>query len=133
MSQFYKQILWKENSRYAIIIEDDGKVAYAYLMLDNKIIGDVWLYNQAPTPQLTTWKEGDMPFLNPEEFVRENIRPIIDEDSIEIEWIRLKGSQPDKVEIFIERKLIASISSGSNPGWSTLVKKDGPLAKLLKV
>ena len=32
---------------YSAVFEDDGKVAYAYLLDDGRIVADVWLYNRA--------------------------------------------------------------------------------------
>ena len=35
-----------EDGEFALMIEDDGKVGYAYLLdADGHICGDVWLYN----------------------------------------------------------------------------------------
>ncbi|MEL6732644.1 MAG: hypothetical protein AAFP83_16055, partial [Bacteroidota bacterium] len=39
------QIKAEKNPAYAVVIEDDQKVAYAYLLHQGKIVGDVWLYN----------------------------------------------------------------------------------------
>jgi hypothetical protein len=27
------------------VFEDDGRVAYAYLVLDEQVVADVWIYN----------------------------------------------------------------------------------------
>ncbi len=35
--------------RYSAVFEDDGEVAYGYLLLDGAIISDVWLYNSDDT------------------------------------------------------------------------------------
>ena len=34
------------SSNYSAIFEDDGRVAYAYLLHDGHIIADVWLQDQ---------------------------------------------------------------------------------------
>lgn len=71
MTEFYKQFFCKTNQSYSLIIEDDGRVAYAYLLLNEEIIGDLWLYNQEETPSFSDWSNPDnMPFLNSQQFVR---------------------------------------------------------------
>lgn len=55
------------------IVEDDGKVAYAYLLKGNDIISDVWLYNQQRTPDTIDWtNKVDMLFLNPKNYILNN-------------------------------------------------------------
>ena len=74
-----------------------------------------------------------MPFLNPSEYVKESIPPIIDEDEIELKWTLVDNNETVKeVDVYINKKLIAKLSPGSKPGWSTVVIKDGPLAKVYK-
>lgn len=120
-----------DNKEYSIIIEDDKKVAYAYLFKGEIIVGDIWLYNHAPTPVDTVWKKKDMPFLNPLEFVKNNIEPIKEIDEITLKWVLKKDREVDYVLIKIRKELIAKLSEGATPGWSTCVIKDGPLAKVL--
>lgn len=130
MPGFYKQIFCDQNDKFSIIINDDDNVAYAYLLQDGCIIGDVWLYNRMPAPLQTNWeKKDDMRFLNPGEYIREEIAPIEKEDEIYLEWSfdhRIK-----EVKIFIRDIFVAKLAPGSQPGWSTLVRKSGPLARQL--
>lgn len=40
---------------WTVVVEDDDRVAYAYLLHEGRIVGDVWLYNrsvrcEAPRP-----------------------------------------------------------------------------------
>src|SRR4030095_4225145 len=57
---------------YRLTFEDDGKVAYAYLLWKDDIVGDVWLYNRCPTPDIPEWTDRTrIPFANPREFVGE--------------------------------------------------------------
>lgn len=37
----------------------------------------------------------------------------------------------NEVVIYIRNKMIAKLALGSTPGWSTVVVKDGPLARVL--
>jgi len=132
MSEFFSQWFCNLNTSYSLIIEDDERVAYAYLMKEEDIIGDIWLYNQIPPPIIVDWEDtDDMPFLNPKEYVKECIPPIINENAIELKWTLIDNNETVKeVDIYINKKLIAKLSPESKPGWSKVVTKDGPLAKV---
>ena len=55
------------DGKCAIVIEDDGRVGYAYF-LDSRgdICGDVWLYNRCPAPDVPEWHDpSGAPFANP--------------------------------------------------------------------
>lgn len=53
----------------SVVIEDDGRVAYAYLQQHGEIVADVWLYNVVATPDEVTWTDATpMPFLNPRRY-----------------------------------------------------------------
>jgi hypothetical protein len=131
MTDFLHKFSCQYNEEYSIVIEDDELVSYAYLFKGEIIVGDIWLYNQAPTPVNTIWKEEDMPFLNPFEFVKLNIQPITDKNGISLKWVLKSNMEVDYVLIKIRKELIAKLSEGANPGWSTCVAKDGPLARVL--
>jgi len=131
MSDFFCQFHCRGNEEYSVIIEDNELVAYAYLYKGEIIVGDIWLYNQASTPVTSEWNKEDMPFLNPLEFVKNNIEPIKDKNEIALKWVLKKDKEVDYVLIKIRKELIAKLSEGATPGWSTCVIKDGPLAKVL--
>ncbi len=40
---------------FALLIEDDDKVCYAYLLNEERIVGDIWLYNNVTTPRESEW------------------------------------------------------------------------------
>jgi hypothetical protein len=130
MSTFSTQIHCEFDHHYSVVIKDDGRVAYAYLYDGEDITGDVWLYNQQQAPVTSFWRTEDMPFLNPTEYLAKDavIKPIADESEIRCEWTESKDDGLIEVGIYIRGKFIAAISSGSKPGWSVLVAKDGPLA-----
>jgi len=111
----------------ALILEDDGRVAYAYLLDNEKLVGDVWLYNVIEAPITVNWDdESQMPFLNPRQFCRSESIPRLQQQSIvECAWFD-KG-----VEVTIDGTLIARLESGAKPGWSRLARQPGPLAKPL--
>ncbi len=115
MTEFYKQYFCPDNEVYSVIIEDDGKVCYAYLLTGEDIVGDIWLYNQQITPESTNWKDqNNMPFLNPKKFVGENIKPIDNENEISIKWDYKK--ELSKVELFVRDESVAILKIGALPG-----------------
>src|SRR5258705_8954143 len=133
MTEFFEQFFYKEIDRHSLIIDDDGKVSYAYLLDGEEIIADVWLYNQANTPDLAISDSLDeIPFLNTLEYVNENIimAPLSDSKDIFIKW-EFKNDKLEQVSIFIRDRLSAILKPGSKPGWSICAKKDGRLAKVL--
>lgn len=131
MTEFFKQFFCEKNEEYSVIVEDDGKVAYAYLYQNSDILGDVWLYNQELTPEEAMWHQEDMPFLNPKEFVKKNISPISEEDEVEIRWHMKDGKELVYLTISIHGEIVAKMTHGAMPAWSSLVLKDGPLALVL--
>jgi hypothetical protein len=71
------------------VFEDDGRVAYAYLLRANTIVADVWVYNRVDAPAVPEWSNPNhAPFLNPREFVREaaSISPASSEIDVSFEW-----------------------------------------------
>jgi len=128
MTEYFNQYFNPENESYSIIIEDDGKVAYAYLLREEEIIGDVWLYNNQDSPVTVNWhNEENMPFINPLCYIDRSIEPINIDKDVEIVWEY--KSDVIKVLVYIHKELIAILKPESKPGWSLLVKEDGPLAK----
>ncbi|WP_374951629.1 hypothetical protein [Mucilaginibacter sp.] len=65
MSVFSAQYYCEFDRFFSVKIEDDGRVAYAYLMQGNDEVADVWLYNLAAAPVASFWNEADKPFVNP--------------------------------------------------------------------
>jgi hypothetical protein len=50
----FEQAFKHDESGSTIVIEDDGRVAYAYFYSpENEIVGDVWLYNRCRAPIAT--------------------------------------------------------------------------------
>ena len=130
MAEFFLQAKCHFDSYYSVIIEDNGRVAYAYLMEGEDMVGEVWLYNQQPAPQNSNWHEQPPPYLNTEEYIDKSVRvpPLTDKSEIYLEWTESPDNGAVEVGIYIREKFIAQITTGSKPGWSTLVIKDGPLA-----
>lgn len=132
MSEYYQQIVCVSSPKYSVIIEDDGRVCYVYLLLESSIVSDVWLYNQYEAPSEPPWTSREnMPFLNPREYAIDGscFDPIRDEDDIEIEFSFSDLETPIEARIFINGSLAAMLKPGVKPGWSVNAKIDGPLAK----
>lgn len=115
-------------SRRAVVLEDDGRVAYAYLLEEGKIVGDVWLYNVGPSPDEVDWGRRDaMPFENPRSLGTDRGTLRLSADSaVNCQW-----SQEGDVTVFLDGVALARLAPGSTPGWSRLAIKDGPLARPL--
>jgi hypothetical protein len=115
-------------SNLAVVLEDDGKVAYAYLLRDEKIVGDVWLYNVAPTPEDVDWTDrAQLPFLNPRRFCQEGFFPRLTADAaVSCEW------QENSVDVALNEEVVARIMVGEKPGRSKLAAGHGPLARPLE-
>jgi len=119
-----------DHPEFAVLIEDDDKVCYAYLLKEKRIVGDIWLYNSAPTPTEPEWhSNANLPFLNPAEFVSENLEPFNGSSPVVVTW---DFGEQTVAKIFLASRLIAKLTEGSCPGWSSLVIKDGPLAQQME-
>lgn len=129
MAGYFSQFLCEANDRYSIIIEDDGRVAYAYLYKDDEITGDIWLYNQGEAPVRYNTSRM-LPYLNAAGFIEKNIEPITSDDEVQILWFLNEDGKAEAI-IYVRDELVAKMIDGSKPGWSAMVKKDGPLAKVL--
>jgi hypothetical protein len=114
-------------SDLSVLIEDDGRVAYAYLRRDGAIVADVWLYNVAATPEDTTWTDNtQMPFLNPTRYCTQETFRRIEADS-EVSCTLVS----EHVEVRVQGQLIARLRPGVKPGWSRLARISDPLAQPL--
>ncbi|MDO6435237.1 hypothetical protein Q4E93_31765 [Flavitalea sp. BT771] len=127
MSEYYQQIVCVSSPKYSVVIEDDGRVCYAYLLLERSIVSDVWLYNQDETPSRPPWAStGILPFLNPKEFAVDDphFGPIRNEDDIKIECTSSDLETLMEARILINGRLAAVLKPGCKPGWSVNAKKD---------
>jgi len=114
----------------ALAFVDDGRVGYAYLRdPEGAIIADVWLYNRLPAPADADWSDPrQAPFLNPEPCAL----PLTQPPPRAREDVRVVWSQDDVVllaDVYLREQLLGRLSPGSQPGWATLARTDGPLAR----
>lgn len=134
MSTFHRSFVSLEKG-YQCVIEDDGRVAYAYLMVDNVIVSDLWLYNQAPTPDAAPWSDpSQLPFLNPKEYVEMSSMsvPIRENDDVHVEWVPSEVALQIEVHIYLRGQLYGRLVSGIKPGWTVAAFRNGPLAQRLE-
>lgn len=115
----------------SIVIEDDGRVCYAYyIAVSGEIVGDVWLYNRCKAPVSPEWVDSNKaPFANPVEFVHQHELfsvPSGPED-FRVKW--LDELSKLKAEIFLKDLRIGELAAGSKPGFALAAFKNGPLAR----
>ncbi len=125
---FFREYLCLENEALSVVIEDDGRVAYGYLCDRREIVSDVWLYNRVVTPETTEWSDPSLlPFLNPVEFVTPNeYGPIQSESDVSVSW----GGEV--AHISLHQVHWAVLRRGEKTGECLLVKKDGPLGRVMR-
>lgn len=111
----------------AVVLDDDGRVAYAYLLDREAVVSDVWLYNVTDTPNVVDWNdESQMPFLNPQNLCKAEAVPRLSRQSpVNCIWTK------EGVDVVINDVLMARLKPGAKPGWSRLARLPGPLANPL--
>lgn len=117
----------------ALVFDDDGRVAWAYLRTaDGDVIADVWLYNHGPAPEEADWTNcTQVPFLNPSSLAHDlDQSPARTARDVTVKWT-LDGELL-LADIFLRGALLGRLSPGSQPGWATLAKEDGPCARVLR-
>jgi len=120
-------------SDFSVVVEEDAKVAYAYLKRGEEIVGDVWLYNKGPAPPRSEWDDpARMPFANVAGYVRDESPPTdVRQETISRRWRRgPKGVET--AEVLIHDTVYGVVAPGAKPGWARLAKRDGPAAKVLR-
>ena len=119
---------------HSVVIEDNGRVAYAYLIRDRRVISDLWLYNQADTPEEPEWRDRTkMPFLNSRAYVNDAnmARPLEIPQDVVVEWDIDTDGFLRQMRVFLRGKLYGILAPTAKPGWCIAAQKDGPLAKCL--
>jgi hypothetical protein len=111
----------------SVMLDDDDRVAYAYMTQSGKIVADVWLYNIADPPEQDPWNDRtQLPFLNPRRFCKQDAGYRITEHS-QVSCALVSGY----AEIKVDGERVARLAPGTKPGWSKGAAIDGPLAKSL--
>lgn len=117
---------------WRVVVDDDDRVAYAYLLRDGEAVGDVWLYNRHEAPEEPEWHDkSNVPFLNPRRFARQDGFVAIETDGdVAVDW-RFEGEHLARVDVRIRGVLSARLAPFTKPGWSRMAVADGPLARVL--
>ena len=116
-----------KGTRYHAVVEDDLRVAYAYLYDGERAVGQVWLYNRGPAPRdmnEPTWREG--PYRNAAPWASNNdCPPISGAADVQFIWRIVRGVS---VLIRIHGVDWAVLRFGAIPGWCRLARRANPLA-----
>lgn len=123
----YLNRIYDLSSSRSVVLEDDRRVAYAYLLNGEDILSDVWLYNVESNVEEINWKDSSsLPFLNPAQFC--NSLPVVrlaEASDIRCIW------NETQADVFVNGVHLARLQVGVKPGWSRYCLKSGPLAKPL--
>lgn len=115
-----------------LVIEDNGRVCYGYLISPEGIIGDVWLYNRGAPPREPEWDNPERaPFANPANLSKENLPYVIpnSSDAFKVHWEEIEGGS--MARIYIDEVLGGILAPGDKPGQSAAACADGPLARVI--
>jgi hypothetical protein len=124
-------VTWKGPRRWSVVVDDDGRVAYAYLLRNGKITTDVWLYNRVPPPDDFDPAERGSPPRNPAKYcVVPPPEPIHAEREVEVVW-EAPGGEVKSVSLLIRGAPAARLAPNVRPGWSAGAARDGPAARVL--
>src|SRR4051812_15928622 len=117
MTHFLHQIP-NFQSRYSIVVEDDGKVAYAYSLQGASIVADVWLYNQREAPDKPEWDDSNnAPFLNPKGYCKTiNFLALTDPKDVQVQWDLAADGMVMSVHLFFRGQRFAQMAPGKKPG-----------------
>ena len=117
-------VVESDDPSVVVALHDDDRVAYAYLIDHDRVVGFVWLYNVLLTPLVPTLPDPRSgPPLNSGYFVNPTRSPPRLTETSAVRCLRLVGG----VEIEVDGMLWARLAVGSRPGWSVLVERPGPL------
>ena len=118
-------------SDLSVMVHDDGRVAYAFLLRGEEIVADVWLYNHGPAPSEPEWHDPEgVPYRNPAGYASgEEFAPASSEYEVRVEW--WTRGDAEGADVYVRDRLIASLEAGSRPGASALAVADGPLARVM--
>jgi hypothetical protein len=125
--------IWVANddpcSDFSVVFEDDGRVAWAYLLKSKKIVTDVWLYNHGAAPAAI---EPDRPPRNPAPFASAELARAVERgEEVSFRWLHEDPSLEIGVEVLVRGLLFARLTPGVKPGWARMALQDGPCAKVL--
>lgn len=111
-----------------VLEEDECGAAFAYLLHDQEIVGDVWLYNVEPAPLSAPWTQpgAHPPFMNPAALSKTSHERRDIGGEVSARW-----SPDGAVDVFIGDRHEARLWPGAKPGQSFMAADVGPLASPL--
>lgn len=123
------------DSDFVVMVEDDGRVAYAYILDEDEIVGDVWLYNRKPAPiEIDRSAQSGMAPLNHAACIaadRQLSPPLGQHEDCEVVWTMTEQGAVETADIMIRGQLYARLAPGAKPGWCIAAAADGSLARVL--
>ncbi len=123
------------DSDFVVVVEDDARVAYAYILDEDEIVGDVWLYNRHPAPaEIDPSAERGLAPRNTASCVaveRQLSPPLGEHEDCEVQWTMTEHGAVETADILIRGRLYARLAPGAKPGWCIAAAVDGPLARAL--
>jgi hypothetical protein len=122
-------LTFAHESGCSVVIDDDGRVAYAYLRgPDDDIIGDVWLFNRIDVKTPVDWADPTQaPFPNPPQLARPFEGKLPRAKDLDVRWT-LDGPLL-LADVLVRGQVLARLSPGSTPGWNVLALAVGPCAQ----
>jgi hypothetical protein len=119
---------------FILTFEDDGKVAYAYLKKNGKIVGDVWLYNRCGIPRIPEWTDpNNIPFANCNGYMSEEglMNQEVEIGHVLVDWEQEETGPIAYVYIF--ENLYGVVGLNDKPGYARFAIKDSPIAKVMDI
>jgi hypothetical protein len=114
-----------------IELEDDKCIAYFWSGAEDKITGDVWLFNIGETPEQIPWKlGGEPPYQNPIQYCypHQVSLPIV-ETEFRVDF----NSDKKKAGIYFRGYLIGVIGDQLRPGKSLFARSDSAVANDMQI
>lgn len=119
--------------KHSAVFEDDGRVGWAYLLDDGKIVTDVWLYNHGPAPESPLASREQGPPRNRAGFASpEEVTPVTDPGEVTFLWRHDGESGEVRVDVHLRGVLFGRLVAVVKPGWARMARRDGPCARMLE-
>lgn len=104
-----------------VVVEETAKVAYAYLLRNQEIVADVWLWNREVAPDDEWQDPANLPFRNMPVFMSEEPAPVVSEADLGCSW---STSEDGRViaTLEVDGQPFARLWPGAKPGESRLAR-----------
>lgn len=105
----------------SVVLQDDDRVAYAYLVDRITVVSFVWLYNVSLPPAFPSSLDGPPHNSAPHYTGAQSLPRLTATSAVHCRW------GVDGVSIDVDSAPWARLKFGARPGWSILVEVPGPL------